>query len=444
MSIRKRLLLWLLSGMIAAVSLSGVTTYFLARGEVNDLFDYQLQQLALTLQRHGQFPPSERAQNVAEGETDYLVQVWNAEGRLLYSSRPDIKLPPLAKAGYGFATWKEARWRVFSLPQPEGLIQVSQSLDERRELSTGITLSTLGPMLLLLPVLVLLIWLAVGRGLRPLNRIAASLGRRHSGDLEPLPADNLPEEIRPLVAALNDLLLRLDEALKSQRQFIADAAHELRTPLTAVTLQAQLLARAAIPEERAEAYRRVREGLARATHLVQQLLTMARLEPEARQRPLQKVLLSELARKVVGEFAQQAQVSGIDLGLAQEEPAGVLGDPDSLRILLENLIDNAIRYTPATGRVDVRVRREGEDALLEVQDTGCGIPPEARNRVFDRFYRRLGTKVSGSGLGLAIVKRIAERHQARIIVGEGDAGSGLKVTVRFKGVEEEKRAVKGA
>lgn len=430
-SIRKRLLLWLLSGLFAAVSVSGVTTYFRARGEVNDLFDYQLRQLALTLQHHGHFPPLERSREASEEEPDYLVQVWDAGGTLLYSSQPEVKLSPLYASGYRFETWKGDCWRVFDLLHQGELIQVSESVDEREELSAGITLGNLGPVLLLFPVLALLIWLAVGRGLRPLTRITAHLGSRHSGALEPLPDENLPGEIAPLVEALNDLLRRLDEALKSQRRFVADAAHELRTPLTAVTLQAQLLARAVTAEERKEAYHKVREGLTRATHLVQQLLTMARLEPEARQTPFQEVALDALARKVVGDFARQAAVRGIDLGLAHEEPARVQGDPESLRILLENLVDNGLRYTPAPGRVDVGVRTE-EEVLLEVVDTGPGIPPEARERVFNRFYRRLGTDAPGSGLGLAIVKGIAERHQAKVALENGENGKGLKVTVRFE------------
>jgi two-component system OmpR family sensor kinase len=172
--------------------------------------------------------------------------------------------------------------------------------------------------------------------------------------------------------------------------------------------------------------------LDRATHLVQQLLTMARMEPEAWKKSFQEVSLGEVARKVVGDFAQQAAEKGIDLGLAREETISVPGDPDSLRILLENLVDNAVRYTPPPGRVDVSVRRKGEDVLLEVMDTGPGIPPEARERVFDRFYRRRGTNVSGSGLGLALVRGIAERHQARVSLEDGEEGKGLKVTVRFR------------
>jgi two-component system OmpR family sensor kinase len=431
-TIRKRLLLWLLSALVVTVTVTSAIIYFMAQGELDDLFDYQLRQLALTLQHHGHFPPLENSRKPSAEEADYLVQVWNSEGTLLYSSQPAVKLPPTFTSGYRFETWKGDRWRVFTLVRGSEIIQVSESMDEREELSAGITLSNLIPDLAMVAVLALLIWVAVGWGLRPLTRIAASLDRRHSGALEPLPAEDLPGEIVPLVRALNDLLRRLDKALKSQRRFVADAAHELRTPLTAVTLQAQLLSRAVTAEERKEAYRRVREGLDRATHLVQQLLTMARMEPEAWKKSFQEVSLGEVARKVVGDFAQQAAEKGIDLGLAREETISVPGDPDSLRILLENLVDNAVRYTPPPGRVDVSVRRKGEDVLLEVMDTGPGIPPEARERVFDRFYRRRGTNVSGSGLGLALVRGIAERHQARVSLEDGEEGKGLKVTVRFR------------
>jgi two-component system OmpR family sensor kinase len=244
-----------------------------------------------------------------------------------------------------------------------------------------------------------------------------------------------------LVHALNGLLARLNRALGAQRAFIADAAHELRSPLTAVHLQAQLAERAASDAERAAALAELRAGLERATHLVEQLLTLAREEPGVSERPFAPVNLDELARHVIAEYAPIAAARHVDLGMVDrngpDSDAVISGDAAGLRALLSNLVDNAVRYTPAGGRVDVALRREQGDAVLSVRDSGPGIPESERARVFDRFYRlpEAGAAgIAGSGLGLAIVKRVAERHDAAVALGPGlgqPGGEGLGVTVRL-------------
>jgi two-component system OmpR family sensor kinase len=237
------------------------------------------------------------------------------------------------------------------------------------------------------------------------------------------------------------LLGRLDRALGSQRAFIADAAHELRTPLTAVHLQAQLAERAQTESERARALVELRAGLDRATHLVEQLLALAREEPGLSERPFAPVNLTELAHHVIAEYAAIAAARRVDLGMVDKGGAAadtvVTGDAAGLRVLLANLVDNAVRYAPAEGRVDVAVRRIEGEVTLEVRDNGPGIPAAERVRVFDRFYRvpRHGAQgLPGSGLGLAIAKRIAERHDAQIALASGipgPSGEGLSVSVRF-------------
>ena len=260
--------------------------------------------------------------------------------------------------------------------------------------------------------------------------------------LRPLNEAGLPTEVAPLVHALNGLLDRLDRALDAQRAFIADAAHELRTPLTAVHLQAQLAERATTDAERSAALAELRAGLERATRLVEQLLTLAREEPGVSERPFAPVNVTEVAREVLAEYAPIAAARGVDLGLAQGSAAAasdalVDGDANALRTLVSNLVDNAVRHTPAGGRVDVAAQRDGADGLLTVRDSGPGIPASERERVFDRFYRVPGEAaagVTGSGLGLAIVKRIADRHGATVSLGPGltgPGGEGLGVTVRL-------------
>jgi two-component system OmpR family sensor kinase len=246
-----------------------------------------------------------------------------------------------------------------------------------------------------------------------------------------LPERDLPEEIQPLVTALNDLLARLGRTLAAQRNFVADAAHELRTPLTALRLQVQLAERAQEPVERASAFATLRQGLERATHLVEQLLTLARQEPEAADQPFAPVQLGELVHEVVSALEPLAAARSIDLGVTRNEGGTIRGARESLRTLVMNLVDNAIRYTPAGGRVDVASYREGARAVLAVTDTGPGVPPEERERVFDRFYRRVGSETSGSGLGLSIVRNIAQRHGAQVMLDSGPAWRGLSVCVVF-------------
>lgn len=431
-SIRRRLLVWLLAGLAVLLGLSGYATYRHARSEVNDLFDYQLQQTALALRSQNLLAlaiAGEGAEGPAEG--DIQVQIWDRSSGLIYISQRQHELPFVRQAGFSELNWQNTLWRVFSLPAGNRTVQVAQPLRVRLTMSADIALRNIAPFFLLLPGVALVVWFGVGAGLRPLTRIAGEIEQRTPQALEPVSAAELPTEVRPLIQALNDLLRRLGQALAAQRQFVADAAHELRTPLTAVRLQTELVRRALDEAERAEAIADLRAGLERASHLVDQLLAMARLDSDAATASLEPVDLLALARTVVSEYAPIADARGVDLGLASSESATVAGDPTTLRVLLGNLVDNAIRYTPAGGTVDVTAGHSGTAAVLTVTDTGPGIPPEDRQRVFDRFYRGVGNAVQGSGLGLAIVRRIADRHGAEVTLAEGEGGRGLQVSVRF-------------
>ena len=428
-SIRKWLLLWLLSGLLLAVLVAAVGVYMRARAEANDLFDYHLRQMALSLPEASyELPPGVGSEELEAG---FVVQIWDRSGVRLYFSRPTATLPQFAQLGFTTVSTPDGEWRVFSLAVRNNVVQVAQPMEVRRALAAGMALRTIAPLLALLPVVGVLIWFTVGRGLRPLNRVAGEVGERSPAALQPIAEAGLPDEARPLVIALNDLLGRLARALETQRAFVADAAHELRTPLTALQLQVQLAERARTDPERAAAFARLGEGLRRAGHLVEQLLTLARQEPQAATRALERVALDEVARQVVAEHVLLAEDKSIDLGVSRAEAVAIDGDPDALRVMLGNLVDNAIRYTPAGGKVDVGVASEQGHALLSVADTGPGIPQQDYGRVFDRFYRREGSGVSGSGLGLAIVKNIAERHKAAVTLAPTQGDTGLVVTVRF-------------
>lgn len=429
-SIRQRLLLGLLVGLSLVLGIAGYATYRQARAEVNTLFDYQLQQAALALRRQNLLALAMSGET-GEGEGDLLVQIWDRGGGLLYVSRPDWELPFATQPGFADLLWRGQHWRLFALYAGDRIVQVAQPTRLRLRMSADIALRNLAPFLLLLPGMALVIWFGVGAGLRPLHRVAADIQQRRPGALEPVAAERLPAEITPLVHALNDLLARLAHTLDAQRQFIADAAHELRTPLTAVRLQAEMAQRADDDAERAETLTELRAGLLRASHLVEQLLAMARLDAAPVTGPVERVDLLDLVKRVVAEFAPIADDRHLDLGLLPSDAVTVAGDPGELRTLLGNLVDNALRYTPADGRVDVQVQPVGTEAVLTVSDTGPGIPAAERERVFDRFYRGANATTPGSGLGLAIVQRIADRHRASIRLEDVEPGGGLRVIVRW-------------
>jgi two-component system OmpR family sensor kinase len=429
-SIRQRLLIGLLVGLSLVLSIAGYATYRQARAEVNTLFDYQLQQAALALRRQNLLALAIGSE-AGEGEGDLLVQIWDRGGGLLYVSRRDWELPFATQPGFADLLWRDQRWRLFALYAGDRIVQVAQPARLRLRMSADIALRHLAPFLLLLPGMALVIWFGVGAGLRPLHRLATDIQQRQPGALEPVVVERLPAEIIPLVHALNDLLARLAHTLNAQRQFIADAAHELRTPLTAVRLQAEMAQRATDSAEQARNLESLRAGLLRASHLVEQLLAMARLDVALDAGSMEAVDLLEVARRVVTEFALIADDRHLDLGLLPSEAVSVAGDPGELRTLLGNLVDNALRYTPAGGQVDVQVQRAGDKAVLTVSDTGPGIPAVERTRVFDRFYRGADAVAPGSGLGLAIVQRIADRSRATVRLEDAEPGPGLRAIVQW-------------
>ena len=432
-SIQKRLLRWLLIGQFLAVAMAGVITFFYLRSELESLFDDRLRQLAYSVPSHGNFViPEEPQLGSLEDEDDdqgIVIQVWDKDGKRLYFLNHYGEVPAPAPEGFSSHWSGGTFWRSFVLQRDARLIQVSQPYSERLELSTGVAIRTIAPVLVLVVVLGVLVWVSVNRGLRPLQKLAGDLGRRRPYSLSPLGTEDLPKEIRPLVEALNDLLERLGHALEGQRQFIADAAHELRTPLTAVQLQVQVMQQTKAEQEREDALTQIRSGVARASHLVHQLLTLARLEPEDWQRPLVSVDLRALVTSVVGDHVPTAVQRQIDLGVDHDEEVTVPGDIEGLRVMLGNLLDNAIRYSPIGSRIDVSLRRVDESARIEVLDRGPGIPAAERSQVFDRFYRRPGMREPGSGLGLAIVREVAARHGGDVSLADGDDGVGLRVIV---------------
>jgi two-component system OmpR family sensor kinase len=429
-SIRRQLIVGLLLVVGAGGIVAAFWTYFAARDEANALFDYHLEQIAWSMRdqsfERDLIPPP----TAGELENDFIIQIWDRSGVEIYLSRPYAQVPAYTPPGFSNQRTGDAEWRVFSVRVRGRVIQVAQPMRVRERLAAELALRAALPIGLLVPLLALLVWVIVGRGLRPLESRGRAGRARGGAALAPLAAGNSPAELAPLVGELNSLLTRLGDALEVQRRFVADAAHELRSPLTALRLQTQLAERAGDGAARARAIAELKRGVERATRIVEQLLTLARQGPEPRRGAREPVELVALAQTVVTEFAGLAAHKNIDLGLGRAEPASVVGDPTALRALLANLVDNAVRYTPSGGAVDVDVGQEDGAAFVAVSDNGPGIPQAERERVFDRFYRVAGSGEVGSGLGLAIVHEVAERHGARVSLEDRPDG-GLVVRVRF-------------
>jgi two-component system OmpR family sensor kinase/two-component system sensor histidine kinase QseC len=428
-SIRARLLIALII-LVALISLlaAGVT-YRRVLNETSTLFDYQLRQMALSLR--GQISLAPRIEVPPDqGDADFVVQIWDIFGARTYLSRPGLPMINQTVLGYADLSLRGQAWRAYGLQTADGVIQIAQPVRVRESLARAAAVRVVVPLILLLPIMILAVAWIVRRGLRPLQYVAAEVQRRDAHSLRPLGTEHLPREIEPLVGELNRLLGRLQDAFSAQRAFISDAAHELRSPLTALRLQLQLLERAPDESARLEARARLGAAVERAIHLAEQLLTLARSDPQELAGEFLAVDLAAVAAEAITDTHDLALARGIDLGLDAAPNILVRGDREALRILARNLVDNAVRYTPAQGSVQVRCHSTREGALLEVTDSGPGIPAAERERVFDRFYRRAAAQESGTGLGLAIVKSIAGHHGARITL-EQAPGGGLHASVVF-------------
>ncbi|MGD8568047.1 MAG: ATP-binding protein [Gammaproteobacteria bacterium] len=467
-SIRRRLLANLLI-TIAFVSLITLgLSYNDARHEVQELFDAQMAQSARVLQAlllprletgtteelqtlietYTQVPAMTRPRENDdeahafghEYERKLAFQVWDRKQKLLlYSAMSPtnaLSNESLAPENRGFSDEVVGAydWRVFSLwdESDQYLIQVGERYDVRNELITQISRQLITPSLVSLPFLGLMIWVGIGRGLRPVQKVTNEVTRRDPEYLEPLAVNPVPTEIRPLVSSLNKLFERLHTALETERRFTDDAAHELRTPLAALKTQAQVSLRATSDEERQQALRQVINSVDRASHLVEQMLTLARLDPSSSTLMREKVNVHDLAADVVAQLVPAAIQKNLNIEITGDETAVVSVEPVSMSILIRNLVDNAIRYTPIEGDVVINVDRTADDkVVLSVLDTGSGIAAELQERVFDRFYRVVGNSSSGCGLGLSIVKRVADLNGLHIELRNRRDETGLVASVYF-------------
>jgi signal transduction histidine kinase len=439
-SIHRRVLLWAMGALLVGATLLVGGSWWVLMHEMGEVFEDNLKQVALAVANYQGTDGAARTPRLAQplprvyeeyGRFEFVTAVWTREGRRVHSSDESVALPFLSRSGLSQVSLQGETWHLYTIVLDDSIVQAAQRGSERESLARETASTLVLPTLLLLTLIAALLTFALRRGLAPLSNAASEVTARSVEALHPISMADHPPELHLLIGAINDLMARLGSALAMQRHFLADAAHELRTPITALRLQLQLLERAGDAAQRAAAQEELRAGIDRAQHLVEQLLQLSRLGPEGPALHSAPVDLAELCRSTVGRFSARADDLGIDLGAATDGPVPVSGDLQQLSALLDNLVENALRYTPRGGKVDVSALWQDGCASLRVRDTGPGIAPAERERVFDRFYRAAASRpTAGSGLGLAIVKAVAQRHGAGIALDDAPGG-GLVVTVQF-------------
>lgn len=444
-SIRYFLLISLLISITLASAINGIGNYLLDEQVIQPYLDSELIRVSTLLgilNQSANIDPDVKAQiidNLRQSHSTigkkFFFQIWDKNGRLIMHSQDTLNVSlKNIPAGFSDKTLNQDDWRIYVYfdPKSKDKIIVAELYNLRRELADDIARSNANILLITYPLFGILVWLIVSFALRSITRVTSEISNRASTYLEPVETTEIPIEIKPLVAELNQLFIRLKLAFERNKRFAADAAHELRTPLAALKTHVQVSLNASNDAEREKALQKVIESVDRSSHVVAQLLTLSRLGEEGALTDIKPFDLHRLATEIIAYIAPHALEKNIELELAPspKEPI-IMGNDTAVGILIRNIVDNAIRYTPQNGEVKVSVIDTGNKVIFRVVDTGPGIPVELRERVFERFYRILGTKASGSGLGLAIVSQISALHHAEIQVTTPSNGVGLQFDVAF-------------
>lgn len=431
-SLQYKLSVWLCVTIVAVAIAGGTFSFATAFEEANEMQDDQLRQVAALFKNNvAQIAPEPNHGSVSDTNLEFLilVEVLTPSGiKVLSVRQPPLAVPKNIADGIQTVTLQQEPWRIFvtTLNASERLV-VAQKIAVRDEVAGESATATLIPYAILIPLLLLIIAYLVRQMFRPVTQLAEDLDQRAEQDLREINQANLPSEILPFVAAINRMLLRVDQSVAEQRRFVADAAHEMRTPLTALSLQVESLDASDMSEQAQQRLLRVKKGLQRTRLLLNQLLALARVQQDNTGEKVE-VSVQQVFRRVLEDMLPLAEAKHIDVGVIGETDARLLIQEFYLASLIKNLVDNAVRYTPVGGKIDLSVRSEKQRVIIQIDDTGPGIPLAEQERVFDAFYRVLGNDESGSGLGLSIVKTIAERIDADIVLENGEQ-SGLRVKV---------------
>lgn len=463
LSIRRFLLFNLLTTVVATIIITALGNYYINCQAVNDSLDNLLVETGSLLKTITQIPqlltpaklqrlqaqlntsafPKESLlyhPNVTSSENisknyRYKFQLWNKNGKLLLNSPKAPTIPLMGSPGLSDKTINGEKWRSFTIyDRQQGMIlAIAEQYTSRYTMIRHMLVDDTYLTLLIYPLSGLFIWLIIGSGLKSIRFFAREIAERAPNHLDPMDLNKIPIEISPLVDELNKLLLRLQQAFDREQRFAADAAHELHTPLAALKTQTQLALKATDPEECYTHLKQVITSVDRCTHVIQQLLTLCRLSPETiMPEHFTQLNLALIATEVIAQLAPHAVAKQIEIELiANDTDYTLSGNPTGLHVLIRNLVDNAIRYTQRDGMVNVIITSLADIILLEVIDNGPGIPPKLRARVFERFFRVLGSNTQGSGLGLAIVEQIAKLHHASVHLDKPEEGRGLKIQVKF-------------
>ena len=425
-SLRLRLSLWLALAISCMAVLAGAFAFYSAFQQAHELQDDMLRQVAaLASSRQLAAAVADGANTHADNDSKVFVQPLGAH------AYGELTLPSDLPDGLQTVRAGEETYRVMVQDAHGQRLAVAQETSVRDETARDSALLTLIPFLILVPVLLLVVADLVRKGFKPVLEAAAMLDERAEHDVQPIVNVALPSEVRPFADAINRLLTRVHVTMHEQRRFIADAAHELRTPLTALSLQAERLAATAMPKEAQTRLATLRQGIERSRALLDQLLSLARVQQPAATATAQAVSIRHIYRQVLEDLLPLAEAKQIDIGVLDGNDVHVFSSAIDLTTLVRNLADNAIRYTTPGGRIDLSVCRQGTGAMLAVEDNGPGIAEEERSRVFDPFYRVMGSGQDGSGLGLSIVHAICTRNGATISLSCADPGlaRGLRVEV---------------
>lgn len=438
-SLQAQLWFWLAAVILATAVGGGYFSFRGALREANEFQDDQLRQIAGLMQQqkpHTGLLITQEIEPSEDPESQVIVQVLGPGEGSIRLPDEDVLLPAGFPEGVQTLVGRLYTWRIFTRHLPDGArLVVSQRTDVRDEIANSSAWRTVFPFVALMPLLLLLVNVVVRTMLKPVKQLSSELDKRRDNDLSALDDRHVPNEIRPFTTSINALLLRVQRSVEMQKRFVADAAHELRSPLTALSLQADNIRKIELPAAAQERMLEMRRGMQRMRSLLEQLLVMARSQ-ETMPHPVSTIPMEDVFKQVLEDLMPLAEAKNIDVEVDSARPAIFTGQLFDALMLIKNLADNAIRYTPAGGQLRLRARLEAQALVVQVEDSGPGIPEHEMERIFDPFYRILGSGESGSGLGLAIVKTIAERNNASLLFSnrkaDGGEHAGLCVTVKFQ------------
>jgi len=433
-SIRAELAIYLAIAIICVIGLLAGLSYYSTSTEMGELYDANLKQVASAIvESYSQQHPSAETDLPLKAkirrEEDYFIKVLHGR-EAIYQSHQWLFDADISHTGFSIQRLHQTRWRMYIVKHETWTVIVAQDYQLRQDTIRDTAITLIIPQLLVVPFLVVVTLLIIRKTFSPLLAVSTAIQARSPEDLQPLKIEHMPREIRPIIQALNQWMHKVANTLILQKRFTSDAAHELRTPVTALKLQIGAMAQAG-KDELKQLVQLANTGVARMERLVQQLLTLARVDPDAMPQARQSIHLNSLVIKVLNDLKTIYQEKQLDIGFTHVDEVHVTGAPDDIEMLLNNLLINAIHYTPFAGMINLKLIQQPDVVIFEVEDSGPGIPEAEMDKVFERFYRSPHASASGSGLGLAIVREVAQGHGAEVRL-SNRPNSGLVVTVRFK------------